>query len=58
MFTKILVPLDGSEIAAKVLPRVIELAMAFKSKDNAPPCVLQRRRGHGGPGHPRGHEIS
>jgi nucleotide-binding universal stress UspA family protein len=32
MFTKILVPLDGSEIAAKVLPRVIELAMAFKSK--------------------------
>jgi len=32
MFTKILVPLDGSEIGAKVLPRVIELAMAFKSK--------------------------
>ncbi len=32
MFTKILVPLDGSEIAAKVLPRVIELALAFKSK--------------------------
>ena len=32
MFSKILVPLDGSEIAAKVLPRVIELAMAFKSK--------------------------
>jgi nucleotide-binding universal stress UspA family protein len=32
MFTKILVPLDGSEIAATVLPRVIELAMAFKSK--------------------------
>jgi nucleotide-binding universal stress UspA family protein len=32
MFTKILVPLDGSEIAERVLPRVIELAMAFKSK--------------------------
>ena len=32
MFTKILVPLDGSEIAATVLPRVIELALAFKSK--------------------------
>jgi len=32
MFSKILVPLDGSEIAATVLPRVIEIAMAFKSK--------------------------
>lgn len=32
MFTKILVPLDGSEIATRVIPRVIELAMAFKSK--------------------------
>lgn len=32
MFTKILVPLDGSEIAATVLPRVIEIAMSFKSK--------------------------
>ena len=32
MFKKILVPLDGSEIAAKVLPKVIELAKAFKSK--------------------------
>ena len=32
MFKKILVPLDGSEIAAKVLPRVVELAKAFKAK--------------------------
>ena len=32
MFSKILVPLDGSEIAATVLPRVFEIAMAFKSK--------------------------
>ena len=32
MFSKFLVPLDGSEIAATVLPRVIEIAMAFKSK--------------------------
>ena len=32
MFKKILVPLDGSEIAAKVLPQVVELAKTFKSK--------------------------
>jgi len=32
MFKKILVPLDGSEIAAKVLPQVVELAKSFKSK--------------------------
>ena len=32
MFNKILVPLDGSEIAAKVLPKVVELAKAFKAK--------------------------
>ena len=32
MFSKILVPLDGSEIAATVLPRVMEIALAFKSK--------------------------
>ena len=32
MFKKILVPLDGSEIAAKVLPKVVELANAFKAK--------------------------
>jgi nucleotide-binding universal stress UspA family protein len=32
MFTKILVPLDGSELAAKVLPKVVELAKAFKSQ--------------------------
>ncbi len=32
MFTKILVPLDGSEIAAKILPKVVELAKAFKAK--------------------------
>jgi nucleotide-binding universal stress UspA family protein len=32
MFSKILVPLDGSEIAAKVLPKVVELAKAFKAK--------------------------
>jgi nucleotide-binding universal stress UspA family protein len=32
MFKKILVPLDGSEIAAKVLPQVVELAKTFKAK--------------------------
>jgi len=32
MFKKMLVPLDGSEIAAKVLPKVIELAKAFQAK--------------------------
>ena len=32
MFTKILVPLDGSEIAAKVLPKVVELAKTFNAK--------------------------
>lgn len=32
MFNKILVPLDGSELAAKVLPQVIELAKTFKSQ--------------------------
>lgn len=32
MFAKILVPLDGSEIAAKVLPQVVELAKTFKAK--------------------------
>ena len=32
MFKKILVPLDGSEIAAKVLPKVVEMAKAFKAK--------------------------
>jgi nucleotide-binding universal stress UspA family protein len=32
MFKKILVPLDGSEIAAKVLPKVAELAKTFKAK--------------------------
>jgi nucleotide-binding universal stress UspA family protein len=32
MFKKILVPLDGSEIAAKVLPKVVELAKTFNAK--------------------------
>ncbi|MCK9376081.1 MAG: universal stress protein [Syntrophobacterales bacterium] len=32
MFKKILVPLDGSEIAAKILPQVVELAKTFKAK--------------------------
>jgi nucleotide-binding universal stress UspA family protein len=32
MFKKMLVPLDGSEIAAKVLPKVIALAKTFKAK--------------------------
>jgi nucleotide-binding universal stress UspA family protein len=32
MFKKILVPLDGSEIAAKILPKVTELAKTFKAK--------------------------
>ena len=32
MFTKILVPLDGSELAAKVLPQVAELAKTFNAQ--------------------------
>jgi nucleotide-binding universal stress UspA family protein len=32
MFKKILVPLDGSEIAAKILPKVTELAKLCKAK--------------------------
>lgn len=32
MFKKILVPLDGSELAAKVLPQVVELAKTYDSK--------------------------
>jgi nucleotide-binding universal stress UspA family protein len=32
MFKKILVPLDGSEIAAKVLPKVADLAKLMKAK--------------------------
>jgi nucleotide-binding universal stress UspA family protein len=32
MFTKILVPLDGSELAAKVLPKVVEMAKTFKAQ--------------------------
>jgi nucleotide-binding universal stress UspA family protein len=32
MFKKILVPLDGSEIAAKILPQAAELAKTFKAK--------------------------
>jgi nucleotide-binding universal stress UspA family protein len=32
MFKKMLVPLDGSEIAAKILPKVIKLAKTFKAK--------------------------
>ena len=32
MFKKILVPLDGSEIAAKILPKVAELAKIFKAR--------------------------
>ncbi len=32
MFKKILVPLDGSELAAKILPQVVELAKTFKSQ--------------------------
>jgi nucleotide-binding universal stress UspA family protein len=32
MFKKMLVPLDGSEIAAKILPKVIALAKTFKAK--------------------------
>jgi nucleotide-binding universal stress UspA family protein len=32
MYKKILVPLDGSEIAAKILPQVTELAKAFRAK--------------------------
>ncbi len=32
MFNKILVPLDGSDLAAKILPQVVELAKTFKSQ--------------------------
>jgi nucleotide-binding universal stress UspA family protein len=32
MFEKILVPLDGSQLAAKVLPTVVELAKKFNSQ--------------------------
>jgi nucleotide-binding universal stress UspA family protein len=32
MFKKILVPFDGSELAAKIFPQVVELAKAGKSK--------------------------
>jgi nucleotide-binding universal stress UspA family protein len=32
MFKKILVPLDGSEIAAKILPKVVDLAKLMKAK--------------------------
>jgi nucleotide-binding universal stress UspA family protein len=32
MFRKILVPLDGSDLAAQILPQVEELAKAFKSE--------------------------
>lgn len=32
MFNKILVPLDGSELAAKVLPKVVEMAKTFKAQ--------------------------
>lgn len=32
MFTKILVPLDGSELAARVLPKVAELAKTFNAQ--------------------------
>jgi nucleotide-binding universal stress UspA family protein len=32
MFNQILVPLDGSELAARVLPRVVELAKKFNSQ--------------------------
>jgi nucleotide-binding universal stress UspA family protein len=32
MFKKLLVPLDGSEIAAKVLPKVVELAKCSQAK--------------------------
>lgn len=32
MFQKILVPLDGSELAARMLPQVIELARCMKSQ--------------------------
>jgi nucleotide-binding universal stress UspA family protein len=32
MFKKLLVPLDGSEIAAKVLPKVVELVKCYPAK--------------------------
>jgi nucleotide-binding universal stress UspA family protein len=32
MFKKILVPLDGSELAAKILPQVIEMAKCFQAE--------------------------
>jgi nucleotide-binding universal stress UspA family protein len=32
MFKKILVPLDGSELAAKILPQVVEMAKCFQAE--------------------------
>ena len=32
MFTKILVPLDGSDLAAKILPQVVDLAKTQKAQ--------------------------
>jgi nucleotide-binding universal stress UspA family protein len=56
MFKKILVPLDGSDLAAKILPKVIELAKAGKAQvtlmhvcystgaevGEAPPSVIKK----------------
>ena len=33
MFAKILVPLDGSELAAKILPAVVSMAKVFDSQE-------------------------
>ena len=38
MFKKILVPLDGSELAAKIIPQVIDLAKTHRPK--SPCCML------------------
>jgi nucleotide-binding universal stress UspA family protein len=32
MFKKVLVPLDGSEIAARILPKLVEVAKAFQAR--------------------------
>ncbi len=32
MFNKILVPLDGSELAGKILPQVVDLAKSHQSQ--------------------------
>ena len=43
MFKKVLVPLDGSEIAAKILPKVAEAGQDLQGQGNPLTRLLQRR---------------